>query len=393
MIMVSKIAKAGLFVLLLSTVLVGAAYAEEEIHIPKVRVLGEITAVNLEARTFAINTRQGEDLRFLVIDRTKFRSPDGSINGLSDLETGMKAHVVGARHPEHGLVALMVAAGEPGDLPETFRLKGKVDGVDLRTSTFSVLAESGESQRFKVIDRTQFRSRDGAVKGLQDLEIGMGVNVVAAKTEDGLPIALIVIAGSPQTQPKRFEVIGEITNVIPGQNKFDMQTRSGESLTIMVSDRTKFRSRDGSIEDIHDLKAGMHALVAGVVGEDGSHLALLVAVGDFTDEVPRPPEFDVRAAGRIMAISDRSFTIQTRNQGSLTFEVDESTVYKSREGNIDSFDDLEVGMNAGVGGMRQDDGQLKAVIVGIGQPKQDRAPRSTDGGRDQQRDLAPSDLG
>lgn len=391
--MVGKIAKAGLFVLLLSTVLVGAAYAEEEIHIPQLRVLGEITAVNLDESTFAIHTRQGEDLRFLVIERTKYRSPDGSIDGLSDLEAGMKALVVGTRHPEHGLVALMVAAGEPGDLPETFRLKGKVDGVDIRTSTFSVLAESGESQRFKVVDRTQFRSRDGAVKGLQDLEIGMPVLVVAAKQDDGLPIALIVISGSPGTQPKRFDVLGEIINVIPGQNKFDMQTRSGESLTIMVSDRTKFRSRDGSIEDIHDLKAGMHALVAGVVSEDGSHHALLVAAGDFTDDKPRPPEFDVRAAGRITTIGDRSFTIQTRNQGLLTFVVDESTVYKSREGKIDSFDDLEVGMIAGVGGMRQDDGQLKAVIVGIGQPTQGRAPLSTDGERDQQRDLAPSDLG
>jgi hypothetical protein len=257
MIMIGKFTKAGLFVLLLSVVLAGAAYAEEEIHLPKMWVLGEITAVNLDGSTFTIVTRQGEDLRFLVVERTKFRGPEGSIDALNDLEVGMKALVVGARHPEHGLVALMVAAGAPDDLPKTFRVKGKVNGVDLQTRSFSVLTESGESQRFKVFVRTQFRSRDGAVKGLQDLEIGSPLVVVAAKTDDGIPMALMVISRAPADQAKRFEVLGEIKNVIPGQNKFEMQTRSGESLTIMVNDRTKFRSRDGSIEDIHDLMMGL----------------------------------------------------------------------------------------------------------------------------------------
>ena len=303
--MVGKLGTAGILVLLLSTALVGAVYAEEEIHPPQVRVLGEITAINLEENTFAFTTRQGENLRFLVIERTRFRSRDGSINGLGDLEAGMMALVVGIRHPENGLVALMVAAGKPDDLPETFRLKGRVDGVDLYSSTFSVLAVSGESQRFKVIDRTQFRSRDGSVKGLQDLEIGMPLNVFAAKTDDGIPVAVVVIAGLQQTKPERFEGFGEITNVVPGLNKFDLQTRSGELLEITVSDRTRFRSRDGSIEDIHDLKKGMHALVAGV---------------------------------------------------------------------------------------RLDDGQLKAVIVGVGQPRQDRAPRTTDVERDRQTDAPLTDL-
>ncbi len=178
--MVGKLGTAGILVLLLSTALVGAVYAEEEIHPPQVRVLGEITAIHLEENTFAFTTRQGENLRFLVIERTKFRSRDGSINDLGDLEAGMMALVVGIRHPENVLVALMVAAGKPDDLPETFRLKGRVDDVDLLSSTFSVLAASGESQRFKVIDRSLFRSRVGSVKGLQDLVIGMPLNVFAA---------------------------------------------------------------------------------------------------------------------------------------------------------------------------------------------------------------------
>ncbi len=45
------------------------------------------------------------------------------------------------------------------------------------------------------------------------------------------------IAGLQQGKPERFEGFGEITNVVPGQNKFDLQTRSGELLEITVSDR------------------------------------------------------------------------------------------------------------------------------------------------------------
>lgn len=390
--MVGKIAKAGFLVLILSSVLAAGVFAEEEIKTPKVRVVGEITGVNVDENTFVLNTRQGEDLRFLVIERTKYRSPDGSIHGLEDLSPGMKALVVGIRHPERGLVAMTVAAGEPDNLPDTFRVSGKVNGVDLQKSMFSLLTDSGDTQRFKVIDRTRFKSRDGSVKGIHDLEIGLPTTVMAVKAEEGLPIAVLVVAGTQQNEPKRFEMLGEITNVVPGQDKFDLLNRAGETISITVSDRTMFRSRDGSIQDIHDLKAGMHAMVAGVVSEDGEHHALLVAAGDPTDDKPQPTEFDVRAAGRITAIGDRSFTIQTRNQGSLTFVVDESTVYKSREVKIDSFDDLEVGMIVGVVAKTQDDGRLVAVIVGVGQPKQDQAPRTTDVERDRVRPEAPTDV-
>ena len=93
--MVGKLTKASLLLLILTAVFAGTVLAEEELHIPKVRVLGDVTAINPDENTFSLKTRQGEDLRFLVIDRTKFRSPDGSLNGLEDMEVGMKALVVG----------------------------------------------------------------------------------------------------------------------------------------------------------------------------------------------------------------------------------------------------------------------------------------------------------
>lgn len=387
--MIGKLSKAGLLVLILSTLFAGAAFADEEIHLPQVRVIGEISGIRLEDNSFSLISRQGEELHFLVIDRTKFRSPDGSINELADLKVGMKALILGERHSDD-LVALVVAAGERDDLPETFRIQGKVNGVDLQTSSFSVMIEMGESQRFKVGDRTRFRSRDGAVKSLADLEIGAPVIVAGLKSDDGLPLALLVIAGSPPDRPHRFEAAGEITALRPEENAFEMLTRSGKSLTIMVSERTEYRSRDGSIEDFTDLAPGMHAGVVGLVTGEGTHQALVVAAAD-PDSTTRP-RIDVRAVGKIIAIGDRSFTIETRNQGSLIFLVDEGTVFKSRQDSVGGFEDLQVGMIAAVGGIRLDGGQLKAVIVGVGQPNQDRAPRSDESPADRQAEGALTDI-
>ena len=56
----------------------------------------------------------------------------------------------------------------------------------------------------------------------------------------------------------------------------------------------------------------------------------------------------------------------------LTFTVDGSTTYKSRDGSIESFEDLQLGMIAAVGGKELGNGDLKAIVVGATLPKSDR---------------------
>ena len=165
-----------------------------------------------------------------------------------------------------------------------------------------------------------------------------------------------------------MKVTGEITNVIPGQQTFMLTTREGREYTFLVSDRTRFRSRDGSIEDIHDLKQGMLAIVVAVEQQDGSLLALVVGAG----YPPEQPD-TVQAAGRIVDLGNRSFTLLTRNGERMTFTVDGSTVYRSRDGSIQSFDDLRVGMVAATRAKVLGNGQLKSIWVAAGW-----LPRTTD---------------
>jgi hypothetical protein len=366
--MVGKLTKGLLLVLLLAVVTTGVVYAEEESQNTKARFFGEITNVDLSLSTFSLSTRSGEELRFSVTERTRFYSREGSIQSLEDLSAGMKAAVSAIQDDENNLIALSVATGEVGDFKEFQRYLGTISSVDVTGNSFSLEIEEGRIQQFILSDRTRYQSRDGSITDLEDLEVGMVAHVIAIERENQIPMAWIISAGKPDEKPERFRVFGQITQVIPGQNSFELETRSGDIFTFNVIDRTKFRSRDGSINNIHDLKKGMYALVVGIRDTEGSSIALIVAAANQEDK-PALSRLDVRALGKIISLGERSFTIESRGQGTLTFSVDGSTIYKSRDGSIASFEDLQIGMIAVVGGKELGNGELKAAIVGAMLPR------------------------
>jgi Domain of unknown function (DUF5666) len=254
-----------------------------------------------------------------------------------------------------------VAGAQEDQPPKGLFARGEITEVDLAGSTFSLHTLRGEDLTFQVNDETHFASPDGAVDGLEDLHAGLAAGVAAEKQADGTLLARRVGVGRKEDG---LRVAGEITGVVPGQGTFTLESREGASYTFHTSDRTRFVSRDGSVQDIHDLKKGMHAVV-GAVKEDGGWLALLVAVGKPED---RP---DVRLMGRIVGLGDSSLTVEKRNGETVTVAVTEATKYKSRGGKIDSFDDLELGMPVVIAA-QEANGKLTALWIAVGQPPADR---------------------
>jgi hypothetical protein len=281
---------------------------------------------------------------------------------------GMKALVSLIRNDDGYLEALSVAAAEPGELPGISRFNGTITAVSVDDRSISMQTQEGDDVRFMVGDLTRYRSSDGSVDGLEDLQSEMTAVVTAVERQGEAPMALLVVVRTSAERLQRIRVIGDITSVDPGQGTFALNNQEGRNLTFSVSDRTKFRSRDGSIESLQDLKAGMHAAVIAVEEGEDSLTALVVAAGSI-DGQPATPQVDVRVMGRITALGDRTFTIETKEQGSLTFSVDGATIYRSRDGSANGFDDLEVGMLAVVGARRLENGDLKAVFIGIGKPR------------------------
>ncbi len=177
-----------------------------------------------------------------------------------------------------------------------------------------------------------------------------------------LPAAVFAQEEAPERPEGRMRAAGEITGVVPGQGTFTILTRNGDEIEFQTNENTKFRSPNGSVEDIHDLKKGMKAFVAAAEQDDGTLIALMVAAGNMKDR-PNRPELDVKVGGEVTAVGASSLTIQTREGESISFSVNDSTHFKG----ISALDELEVGMKAAVGANETDDGLL-ALFVGARNP-------------------------
>ncbi|MEE9512757.1 MAG: DUF5666 domain-containing protein [Anaerolineales bacterium] len=343
---------------------VGVAYAEGDAPDNQLRIVGVILNVDFPGNMFAVRTLSGTDVHVHVTGNSEYRSRDGAVQEFEDLAIDMRIIVVGQERGDGTITALVVFPATPEQLPDLMRLKGEVEGVG--ENYFTLLTEEGRSLTINVIDRTRFRSRDGEVTTLSDLEPGMVAIVTAADTEDNGIVALVVAAGTPggDIRDRVFRTSGEITGVVPGQETFTVQTKEGDSIAFITGERTKFRSRDGSVTGIHDLKRGMFAMVGAIKMEDGTNQALVVLAGSPEDRPERPKV--VNATGKIVSLGSNSFTIETRSGDQKTFSVDGSTKYKSRDGSVNSFGDLEAGMIAIVMGRDLGNGELLAVIVGAG---------------------------
>ncbi|MFQ5941951.1 MAG: DUF5666 domain-containing protein [Anaerolineales bacterium] len=362
----NKLRIATIGVLLVALLVPGVVLAQEEaLEDPegRVRAVGEISAVVPGQGTFTLMTRRGEELEFQTAENTKFRSPNGSIEDIHDLKVGMKALVVAAEQTDGSLLALMVAAGNPEDLPDHLRVAGQIRAVDPSTQTFALETREGETIPFQTGERTKYRGE--GIEGFESLKPGMHAKVAALPQEDGAPLAILVAVGEPKERPDVTRLAGEITGVVPGQGTFTLVNRGGEEFPLSTSERTKYHSRDGSIQDIHDLKKGMMAMVGAVRQDSGQLLALVVAVGNPKDR----PELDVKVGGEVVALGTGSFTIQTRDGKRLSFGVNENTHYKG----ISGFGELKLGMMAAVGANETDDGLL-AIFIGARNPE-DRPAR------------------
>jgi hypothetical protein len=366
--MKNKLKAAVFLALAFVTMATRVAYAEPDPPPRQMRVIGEVTRVDLESNAFSLRSRGGDDFRFLVDRSTKFRSPDGKVKDLSELGSGMHALVVALEQDDGVLQARLIATDGVEKPSEFIRSTGEIIQVDVPAGTFGLRKADGATLRFQTGERTRFRSRDGSIDGVEDLTPGMVALVIAVRLEDGVLFAALVAAGERGEVPSVREFRGEVADVVPGQGKFSLLGSDGEVRTFETIDRTKFRSRDGAVKDIHDLKKGMKAIVDAVVKEDGALIAIFVGV---LSEQDRPRDI-VRAAGRIVELGKHEFTIERRDGGRMTFSVDGSTTFKSRDGSVTEFDDLEVGMIALVGARKLGEEKLKAIWVGAGWRALDR---------------------
>ncbi len=321
--------------------------------------LGQVTAVG--ENQFTVQTRNGESRTFLIDENTRIRSKDAKDLSFSDLQVGRWVGVVAPKDSgEQPIARLVVLLPEDFDPEQMQGVRGRVTEIDIAAQAFTLEKRQGEAVTLKVDENTRFT---GEVTDLAGLEDGMLAGAVTREQENGDLLATLVRAGNPQDRRQNRQA-GEVTSVDESAGQFTLRTlRNDKETTFAVDENTRFRSKDGKVESLKDLKTGMVALVVARPAEDGkTPVAALVAAGDRSDL----PKFDKRFAGKVTAVGDQSFTIQTRDGQQITFQVTGDTKFRSKGGQVKGLEDLQAGMITLVGAKELGNGEYQAQVVAAG---------------------------
>jgi len=152
--------------------------------------------------------------------------------------------------------------------------------------------------------------------------------------------------------------IGKILSI--GEGQFTVETRQGAQRSMLVDDKTQYRTSDGQVRSFDDLQVAQW--VVGIARYDlhGQMVAHLVII--LRDDYDPSQRLGRRARGYVTAVDLKggSFNLLTLSGQKLTFRVAEGTIYI---GSAHNLSDLQVGMRSAVGAIKQEDGSLMALVV------------------------------
>lgn len=155
-------------------------------------LVGEITAVG--DNQFTMEGPRGGDI---TVEVDEFTSYLGSLEGFADLEVGAEVAVAGHRSgqgdSQGSVVARVVVLRD--ELPMGTRIGGEVTAKS--STSLTIETRRGESFTFNVTSATEFLSRENAVTGLADIEVGDHVLVVFEQASSGTLTANLILVAVP----------------------------------------------------------------------------------------------------------------------------------------------------------------------------------------------------
>jgi hypothetical protein len=230
------------------------------------RAVGEVAMVTVGGGFFKLDTRTGDTLTVTVDENTRYA---GGLDSLEDLEQGEKVGVLLLEQEDGELLAKAVV-GSQIERPRFEKQGGKLTGIDGQQITLT--GRKGQTYTYTITDETRFASRDGKVKGLNDLELEMIV-IVVFDSGSGENIARAVLVGDGALLNLE-RVHGEVHNT--ANDKVTVTTDEG-TLTFVVGENTRIRGRQ--VDGLEDLEKGMKVIVIFETQDDGTLLAKGILAG------------------------------------------------------------------------------------------------------------------
>ncbi|MDA1330147.1 MAG: DUF5666 domain-containing protein [Chloroflexi bacterium] len=169
--------------------------------------------------------------------------------------------------------------GNPPDHPGRPHLRGEI--VELGDNQFTLLTRNETRVTVEVDEETSYF---GALEEFSDIEVGMLVGVAGQRSGEETILARAVGAGEPRGD--KLRAFGEVTDV--STDSLTIETRAGETLSFLVTDETRFHSRDGEVESLSDIEEGQKAMVIYIENSDGDFIAAGIGIGGPPDGAPGP---------------------------------------------------------------------------------------------------------
>ena len=258
--------------------------------------------------------------------------------------------------------SIALAQADQPQQPRHSGRRGVGQITDIGGDQFTVVARNGTSYSVLVNEATRFRHLDGSEAGFDKLQVGQWTMVIAtpasgqtAVEQPKFTARLIVLLPDEIDLTRRFGIRarGVVTGTDLAASTFNLRDRNGQILTLAVDENTHFL---GQVLGLSDLHPGMNIAAAGQENSQGYPQALIVAA-----------RFPIaNHAGKIVAIDPTkdSFRLETVRNGTLGFQVDDRTRFRSPDQSVHSLDDLQPDMVATVAA-RQDGTRLIALLVAV----------------------------
>jgi hypothetical protein len=236
--------------------------------------IGKVSSVDQTGKQFTIETRLGDQRTFKVDDATRFI---GGAKSLTELEPGVTVLVRAVQQSDGSELSRLVASRQAG-----MRFAGKIVSVNVSNNTFTLHSRLDNKDLTIAVDQnTRFRTNNGDLAGLKDLQPGMLAAVISFGRANGSltdPIkALVVTATNPDQLPTvDFRLIGRVVSA--DDKSLTISARGGQQFTLAITSDTRIRSRGRVQIKGSDLQRGLLVTVGVKDLGGGKYEAVFVTV-------------------------------------------------------------------------------------------------------------------
>jgi len=355
--MKKKLTLSLLLTVILSLVLTTVGYARDNQIVSnkwlKPNYLAQI--VSIDDNEFTVKKINGEELQIKVDDQTRYWVIGQGKGAFEDLEIGR--WVTGFWPGKDGdevttrLVILLPEDFDPENLPER-RVGGLVQEVNSVDKTITIETRDKETLTLQVTGDTHFIGKNNTLGDVKECMV-----VLAGVKGENQPFEAVFL--STQYLVKR--IVGTLSEVNTDGDTITIETNQEDEITFSLDENTKFISRGDEIKNLEDLKVGMLIVISTKAGDQNDQLAVSIAAISKDDL----PEFDLKVSGKITEIEKGKFSIETENDATYTFQMDEETIFRGLQGKVARLLRPKIGSRVFVGANQLEGDTYLAKVVFI----------------------------